>query len=154
MERDNATNLYDEVDTLPVTQEVGVKDVNKFIEAMLRFFVDKGTLYISSYDFGYWSDRLSGFRSADRVKLKTSLPSGAFLENGFTITDEFIYVFLTECVKNIDTRRVFNQFLVYQKGCPVLQCCSNFEDVFVNTKVPQRVISTLAENDIITFWNK
>ena len=154
MGQDNATNLYEEVDTLPVTHEVGVKDVNKFIDAILRFFVDKGTLYISSYDFGYWADRLSCFRSPDRVKLKTSWASGAFLENGLTITDEFIYVFLTECVRNIDAKRTFNQFLVYREGQPLLQCCSNFDDVFVNTKVPQSVIKAMTQNDIITFWNK
>ncbi len=151
---ENEAKLYEEVDTLPVTQEVGVKDVNKFIEAMLRFFTDKGTLYVSSYDFGYWADRLSCFRSPDRVRLKTSWASGAFLENGFAITDEFNYVFLTECVRNIDARRTFNQFLVYREGQPLLQCCSNFDDVFVNTKVPQSVIKPLVENGVVAFWNK
>ena len=153
MPTENEKDLYEEVET-KINDEVGVNDIGRFIEAMLRLFSGKGTLYISSYDFGYWADRLSSFRSAERVKLKTSLPEGAFLQNGFTITDEFIYVFLTECVKNIDARMVFNQFLIYQKGSPLLQCCGNFEDVFVNAKVPQSLVKTLTENNIITSWKK
>ena len=153
MPTEKGQDFYEEVDP-KISYEVGVNDAVKFIEAMMRLFSGKGTLYISSYDFGYWADRLSGFRSADRVKLKTSWQSGAFLENGFTITDEFIYVFLIECVKNIDARRVFNQFLIYQKGSPLLQCCGNFEDVFVNAKVPQSLVKTMTENNAITYWKK
>jgi hypothetical protein len=151
MAMENGKDFYEELDA-KISHETVVDDVTKFIESMLRFFSGKGILYISSYDFGYWADRLSGFRSADRVKLKTSWQSGAFLENGFTITDEFIYVFMIECVKNIDARRVFNQFLIYDKGSPLLQCCGNFEDVFVNAKVPKSLVKTMTENNAIKSW--
>lgn len=151
MAMENGKDFYEELDA-KISHETVVDDVTKFIESMLRFFSSKGTLYISSYDFGYWADRLSGFRSADRVKLKTSWQSGAFLENGFTITGEFIYVFMIECVKNIDARRVFNQFLIYDKGSPLLQCCGNFEDVFVNAKVPKSLVKTMTENNAIKSW--
>ncbi len=145
------TGLYDEQEA-SISHEVGVNDVGKFIEAMLRFFAGKGTLYISSYDFGHWAESLASFRSGEKVKLKTSLPDPAFLENGFTITDDLIYVLSVDCLKNIDARSMFNQFLIYQKGYPLLECCSNFENVYVNVKVPQRIIKELVETNVITSW--
>jgi hypothetical protein len=151
MGTENMQGLYEEVDAA-VSHEVGVNDPARFIEAMLGLFAGKGTLYVSSYDFGYWADKLSRFRSSDRVKIKTTLPDPAFLENGFAITDDFINVFLSECLKNIDPRSMFNQFLIYQKGSPLVQCCCNFEDVYVNARVPQSVIKTLTENNVITSW--
>jgi hypothetical protein len=151
MGMENAEGLYDEVDAA-VSHEVAVNDPARFIEAMLRFFVGKGTMYVYSYDFGYWADKLSRFKSGDRVKIKTTLPDPAFLENGFAITDDFINVFLGECLKNIDARSMFNQLLIYRKGSPLVQCCSNFEDVYVNVKVPQSVIKTLTENNVVTSW--
>jgi hypothetical protein len=142
---------YDELDAV-VCREVGVNDPAGLIEALLKFFAGKGTLYISSYDFGYWADRLSRFRSGDRVKINTTLPDPAFLENGFAITDEFVNVFLSECLRNIDPRSMFNQFLIYEKGRPLVQCCCNFEDVYVNTNVPQSIIKALLEKNIVSFW--
>jgi hypothetical protein len=145
------THLYDEQEA-PISHEVEVNDVGKFIEAMLRFFTGKGTLYISSYDFGYWADSLANFRSDEKVRLKTSLPEPAFLDNGFTITDDFIYVFLINCLKNIDARSIFNQFLIYQKGGPLLECCGNFENVYVNANVPQRIIKDLIGANVVKSW--
>ena len=62
---------YDEKESRPLAR-FGVRDVGRFISAILRVFVNKGTLYISSYDFGYWADRLTCFKSDERVKLATS----------------------------------------------------------------------------------
>jgi hypothetical protein len=152
MAQENEKDLYDEVETPPVTYEVGVKDVNRFIEAILKFFTDKGTLYISSYDFGQCANRLEGFRSAVKVRTKTLFVPPAILENGYTINGEFIAVFLNDCLKNIDATQTLNQFMIFDKGTPLLQCCSNFEVVYVNTEVPQRIINALAKNDIITSW--
>jgi hypothetical protein len=143
---------YEEVEA-PTLAQVGVQDAGRFVKAMLDLFRNNGTLYISSYDFGYWAEQLAGFRSGERVKLNTSLPDPAFLENGYSLTDEFIYVFSAECLNNIDPRSMFNQFLIYQKGSPVLQCSGNFEDVYVNVKVPQRIIKTLTQDNIIASWN-
>ena len=140
---------YDEKESRPLAR-FGVRDVGRFISAILRVFVNKGTLYISSYDFGYWADRLTCFKSDERVKLATSLPDPAFLENGFTITDEFIYVFSIDCLANIDARSTFNQFLIYDKGTLLLQACCNFEEVFLNAKLPRPVIDMMVKNDIIT----
>ncbi len=95
MKLDTGKDYYDEVETLPVAQ-VGVRDIGKFIRSMLDLFRNNGTLYISSYDFGYWADRLACFKSQEKVKLVTSLPDPAFLENGYSLTDEFIYVFSIE----------------------------------------------------------
>jgi len=148
MELETGKDYHDEVDAA-ISREVKVNDVVRFIEAMLRFFAGKGTLYIGSYDFGYWADRLAGFRSGEKVKLATSLPDGAFLQNGFNLTDDFINAFLNDCLKNIDPRSMFNQFLIYRKGSPLVQCCSNFDDVYVNVKMPQSLIKTLTENNII-----
>ena len=153
MELETGKDYYDEIESA-ISYEVGVNDVPGFIEAMLRSFSGKGTLYISSYDFGYWANSLAGFRSDEKVKLKTSLPDAAFLENGFAITDEFIYVFLIDCLKNIDTRTMFNQFLIYRKGSPLLQCCGNFENVYVNTEIPEGTIKALKEKNIVTSWEK
>lgn len=144
-------DYYEEIEGA-VSYEVRVNDVAGFIEAMMRFFSGKGTLYISSYDFGYWANSLAGFRSGEKIKLKTALPDAAFLENGFAIIDEFIYVFLIDCLKNVDARTMFNQFLIYQKGTPLLQCSGNFEDVYVNAKVPQNIINSLKENNIVASW--
>ena len=138
MRSEEGKGYYDEVEVKTGDQLV-VKDVNRFIEEMLRFFSGKGTLYISSYDFGYWAGVLAGFRSGERVKLKTSLPDPAFLENGFAITDDFIYVFRVECLNNIDARNMFNQFLIFQKGAPLLQCCSNFDDVRIRVGIDTRI---------------
>ena len=144
-------DYYEETETSPVAQ-IAVRDAGRFVEAMLRFFSGKGTLYISSYDFGYWADRLACFRSGEKVRLITSLPDPAFLENGFTITEEFIYVFTIDCLKNVDPRSMFNQFLIYEKGRPLVQCCSNFDDVYVNVKVPPRVVKALTDDGIISSW--
>ena len=144
-------DYYEEIDVSRLAQ-VGVQDAGRFIKAMLDLFRNNGTLYVSSYDFSYWADRLTGFRSDERVKLITSLPDPAFLENGYSLTDEFIYVFSIECLNNIDPRSMFNQFLIYQKGSPVLQCCGNFDDVYVNVKAPQSVIKTLTQDNVISFW--
>ena len=152
MAYEDGKDYYEEAETSPVAQ-IAVRDAGRFVEAMLRFFAGTGTLYVSSYDFGYWADRLSCFRTGERVKLKTSLPDPAFLENGFNITEEFIYVFLIDCLKNIDARSMFNQFLVYREGCPLLQCCSNFDDVYINVKAPQSLIRTLTGNNIIASWD-
>jgi hypothetical protein len=154
MAQGNEINLYDEVETPPVTYEVGVKDVNRFIEAMLNYFIGKGTLYIASYDFGQWANRLEGFRSADKVRTKTLFVPAAILENGYTITGEFVAAFLNGCLKNIDATKTLNQFVIFDKGSPLLQCYGNFEVVYVNTKVPQRIIDALAKNEIITSWGK
>jgi hypothetical protein len=151
MELETGKDYYEELESA-VSYEVKVNDAGRFIEAMLRFFSGKGTLYISSYDFGYWANSLAGFRSGEKVKLKTALPDGAFLQGGFAVTDEFIYVFLIDCLKNIDARTIFNQFLIYQKGMPLLQCCGNFEDVYVNAEVPQSAIKSLKEKNIIASW--
>lgn len=151
MSAGSADNYYEEAEESPVAR-IAVRDAGRFIEAMLRYFAGKATLYVSSYDFGYWAERLACFRTGERVKLKTSLPDPAFLENGFGITDEFIYVFSIDCLKNIDPRSMFNQFLIYDKGRPLLQCCSNFDDVYVNIKMPQRAIKTLTDNEIISSW--
>ena len=150
---ENGNSYYEEVEVTPVARVI-VRDVNRFIEVMLRYFTGKGTLYVSSYDFGYWLDRLSCFSSGERVKLKTSLPDPAFLANGLGITDEFIYVFSIDCLKNIDAKSMFNQFLIYEKGRPLLQCCGNFEDVYVNVKIPQRIIKTLTEDKTVDSWEK
>jgi len=151
MEVETGKDFYEEVEVSPLAQ-VGVQDACRFIEAMLDLFRNNGTLYVSSYDFGYWAGTLASFRSGEKVKLKTSLPDPAFLENGYSLTDDFIYVFSIECLKNVDPRSMFNQFLIYQKGSPVLECCSNFEEVCVNVKVPQRIIDTLIKDGVITFW--
>ncbi len=151
MEVETGKNYYEEIEASPVAQ-VGVQDVSAFIRAMLDLFRNEGTLYISSYDFGYWDDKLASFRSGDRVKLIASLPDPAFLENGYTLTDEFIYVFSIDCLNNIDPRSVFNQFLIYRNGEPLLQCCGNFEDVYLNVEVPQRVVKDLARDNVISFW--
>jgi hypothetical protein len=142
---------YEEID-VPTVAQVGVQDTGRFIKAMLDLFRNKGTLYVSSYDFGYWADQLASFRSGERVKLNTSLPDAAFLENGYGLTDEFIYVFSVECLNNIDPRNMFNQFLIYQKGTPVLQCSGNFDDVYVNVKVPQSIIKALIKDNVVTTW--
>lgn len=154
MAQENEKDLYDEVETPPVTYEVGVKDVSRFIEAMLKFFIGKGTLYIASYDFGQCANRLEGFRSAVKVRTKTLFVPPAILENGYAITGEFVTFFLNDCLKNIDAAQTLNQFMIFDKGVPLLQCYSNFEVVYVNTKVPQRIIDTLATNDIITSWGE
>lgn len=146
-----AVNYYEEVEESPVAR-VTVRDAGRFIAAMLRYFAGKGTLYVSSYDFGYWADTLACFRTGERVKLNTSLPDAAFLENGFGITDEFIYVFSVDCLKNIDPRSMFNQFLIYDKGRPLLQCCCNFDDVYVNVNVPKRVTQALVDDGIVASW--
>ena len=151
MELGTEKDHYDEVDS-PTLAQVGVKDAGAFIRAMLDLFRNNGTLYISSYDFGYWAEQLAGFRSGEKVKLNTSLPDPAFLENGYNLTDEFIYVFSIECLNNIDPRSMFNQFLIYRKGSPALQCSGNFDDVYVNVKVPQRIIKALIRDNIITSW--
>jgi len=151
MEVETGKDYYEEVEVAPVAQ-AGVQDAGRFIKAMLDLFRNNGTLYVSSYDFGYWADRLSGFRSGERIKLITSLPDPAFLENGYSLTDEFIYVFSVECLDNIDPRSMFNQLLIYRKGNPVLQCCCNFDETYVNVKVPQRIINTLIKDNVVTFW--
>ena len=151
MQLESGKDYYEEVET-PTIAQVGVKDAGRFIKAMLDLFRDNGTLYISSYDFGYWADQLAGFRSGERVKLNTSLPDPAFLENGYGLTDDFIYVFSIECLNSIDPRSMFNQFLIYQKGSPALQCSGNFEDVYANVKVPQRIIKTLIQDNVIASW--
>lgn len=151
MELETGKDYYEEVE-VPTLAQVGVQDAGRFIKAMLDLFRNNGTLYISSYDFSYWADQLAGFRSGEKVKLNTSLPDPAFLENGYSLTDEFIYVFSAECLNNVDPRTMFNQFLIYQKGSPVLQCSGNFEDVYVNVKVPQHIIKTLTKDNVITSW--
>jgi hypothetical protein len=151
MELQTGMDYYQEVEA-PTLAQVGVKDPLRFIKAMLDLFRNNGTLYISSYDFGYWADQLACFRSGEKVKLNTSLPDAAFLENGYSLTDEFIYVFSAECLNNVDARTMFNQFLIYQKGSPALQCCCNFEEVYVNVKVPQRIIKTLIRDSVISSW--
>jgi hypothetical protein len=152
MEQAAVKDYYDEIDSPAINDAVVVKDVGRFIEAMLRYFTGKGTLYISSYDFGYWAGTLAGFRSGEKIRLKTSLPDPAFLENGYSITDEFIYVFSIDCLKNIDPRSTFNQFLIYDKGAPLVQCCSNFDDVFVNTAMPRSFIMSLIEDGVVESW--
>lgn len=152
MELETGRDYYEETES-KISHEVKVSDINKFIEVILRYFSGKdATLYISSYDFGYWANSLGSFRSGEKVKLKTALPEGAFLQNGFAITDEFVYVFLIDCLKNIDARTMFNQFLIYHEGMPLVQCCANFEDVYVNTKMPQGIINDLKKNNIVAFW--
>lgn len=151
MDQNNEKGYYDEIEA-PVAAKVGVIDAGKFILTMLRFFNGKGTLYISSYDFGYWAGQLSIFRSPDKVKLNTSLPDPAFLENGFSITDEFIYVFSIDCLKNIDVKNTFNQLLIYESGRPLLQCCGNFDDVYLNADIPQDIIDKLFEEKSISSW--
>lgn len=151
MELEAGKDYYEEVET-PVVAQIGVQDALRFIKAMLDLFRNDGTLYISSYDFGYWADQLASFRSGERIKLNTSLPDGAFLEHGYNLTDEFIYVFSAECLNDIDPRNTFNQFLIYRKGNPVLQCCGNFEDVYVFVKVPARIIKILTQDNVISFW--
>lgn len=136
---------------MPVAQ-VTVRDAGRFVEAMLRYFSGKGTLYVSSYDFGYWAGVLSAFRSGDRVKLITSLPDPAYLDGGFTISDDFIYCISIDCLKSMDARSMFNQFLIYDKGQPLLQCSGNFDDVYVNVKVPQKVIKALTDGGIVASW--
>ncbi|MCM8791273.1 MAG: hypothetical protein NC938_06220 [Candidatus Omnitrophica bacterium] len=153
MEVDTGRNYYEEAEVAPVAR-VGVQDARAFIKAMLDLFRNNGTLYISSYDFGYWAGELSHFRSAERVKLNTSLPDAAFLENGYSLTDDFIYVFSVECLNSVDPKSMFNQFLIYQKGTPVLQCCCNFEEVYVNTKLPKTVIDKLMRSGVIASWEK
>jgi len=151
MGSENGKEYYEEA-VASISHEVGVNDVGKFIEAMLRLFAGKGTLYVSSYDFDYWAGRLSGFRSGEKVKLNTSLPDAAFLQNGFTITEDFISTFSNNCLKNVDARNMFNQFLIFQKGRPLLQCCCNFEDVYVNAKVPPSIVKAMTDNNTITSW--
>lgn len=148
-----ATGFYDEVET-PVVAQVGVRDAGAFIRAMLDLFRNDGTIYISSYDFGGWANALTPFRSAERVRLQTSLPDPAFLENGYSLTDEFIYVFSIDCLNAVDPRTMFNQFLVYRKGEPLLQCCCNFEDVYVNVEVPQDVVKALMRDGVVTSWGR
>lgn len=151
MELQTGKDYYEEVE-VPTVAQVQVQDAGRFIRAMLDFFRNNGTLYISSYDFGYWADQLASFRSGEKVKLITSLPDAAFLENGYSLTDEFIYVFSAECLNNVDPRSMFNQFLIYQGGSPALQCSGNFEDVYVNVKVPQRIIKSLLQDNVVTSW--
>jgi len=151
MQSDTGQDYYEEVE-VPRLARVGVQDAGRFIRAMLDLFRNDGTLYVSSYDFGSWADRLACFRSGERVKLKTSLPDPAFLENGYSLTDEFIYVFLIECLNSINPRNMFNQFLIYRKGRAVLECSGNFEDVYVNVRVPQRIIKALARDNVISLW--
>ena len=141
-------DYYEEIETSPVAHFT-VKEAGKFIEAMLNFFRNNGTLYISSYDFGYWAEKLALFRSGERVKLITSLPDPAFLENGYALSDEFVYVFRIECLKNVDPRTMFNQFLIYQGGRPALQACNNFDDVYLNVKVPQRILDKLVAENVM-----
>jgi hypothetical protein len=148
MNIDTGMKVYDETD-VKSSCEVKVKDAGKFIEEMLGLFVNRGTLYISSYDFGYWANELSAFRSNDAVKLETSLPDPAYLSNGFAITEDFVYVFKMNCLKNIDPRSMFNQFLIYDKGAPLLQCACNFEDVYLNVELPQEVMVKLREDGSI-----
>lgn len=153
METDVMKGYYEEVEPR-LAARVAVRDAARFIKAMCDLFRNNGTLYISSYDFGYWAERLASFRSGERVRLQTSLPDPAFLENGFSLTDEFIYVFSMECLANVDARTMFNQFLIYRKGSPVLQCCCNFDDVFVSVRVPQKTVDALLNDGVITEWNK
>jgi hypothetical protein len=145
---DTGKNVYDETD-VETSIEIKVKDPGKFIEAMLGLFADKGTLYISSYDFGYWANELSSFRSNDAVKLETSLPEPAYLSDGYIISEDFAYVFRVNCLKNIDPRSMFNQFLIYDKGTPLLQCACNFEDVYLNVELPQEKIDKLRADGAI-----
>lgn len=149
----HAQGYYDEKESRPVAR-IGVQDAGRFVSAILRLFVNKGTLYVSSYDFGYWADRLACFRSEERVKLATTLPDPAFLENGFTITDEFIYVLSIDCLASIDVRSTFNQFLIYDKGRPLLQACANFEEVYLNVKLPPATVKTLLANGVIASWER
>jgi len=151
---ENEQDIFEEVEEPSINNEVGVKDAAKFIEAMLDFFRNKGTLYISSYDFGDWPNRLAHFKSASRVRTKPLFMPPSILENGYNLTDEFINVFVNECLKNIDAQNTLNQFVIYEKGSPLLQCYGNFEIVLVNAKVPKRIINTLAQNNVITFWGK
>ena len=62
MELETVKDYYDEIEGA-ISCEVKVNDIPRFIESMLRFFSGKGTLYISSYDFGYRANSLAGFRS-------------------------------------------------------------------------------------------
>lgn len=148
MNIDTGMKVYEETD-VATSCEIKVKDVSKFIEAMLGLFADRGTLYISSYDFGYWANELSAFRSNDAIKLETSLPEPAYLSNGYTISEDFVYVFKVNCLKNIDPRSMFNQFLIYDKGTPLLQCACNFEDVYLNVELPKEVMEKLHEDGAI-----
>lgn len=153
MELATGKDYYEEIEASKQFQ-VGVNDVSRFVKAMLNLFRHRGTLYISSYDFGYWADKLASFKSGEKIKLITSLPDPMFLEGGYSLTDEFIYVFSIECLSNIDPKSMFNQFLIYQRGSPVLQCSGNFDDVYVNFKVPERIIKNLTRDNIISSWKE
>lgn len=148
MNIDTGMKVYDET-PVGASVEVKVKDAGKFAEAMLSLFIDRGTLYISSYDFGHWANELSSFRSNDAVKLETSLPEPAYLSNGYAISEDFAYVFRMNCLKNIDPRSMFNQFLIYDKGTPLLQCACNFEDTYLNVEMSQEDLDKLRSDGAI-----
>ena len=146
-------NFYEDIEMPPIIYEVGVKEANKFIETMLNFFMNKGVLYINSWDLVKHKDRLEKFKSDARVTQKGFLfPS--FLKEGYNLNKEFVDIFNTEFLKNIDAKKAILSFEIYQKGYPLVQCYDYFEDVFVNVAMPQHIIDGMLQNKIVSSWEE
>jgi hypothetical protein len=154
MAAENLMEIYDEVEKPSIIYEVGVKDAGRFVGTMLECFIDKGTLYISSYDFGQWAGRLEAFRSPDKVRTQNLFVPPSILENGYRLTREFVSVFINDCLKNMDAANTLNQFVIFDKGRALLECYGNFELVHVNTKMPKGIVDKMAGDGIIGSWEK